>query len=54
MTRMGHDNERAALRYQHRSDNADRTTADGFDALMKAERKQDEDDGAAGTLVPVA
>ncbi|WP_433465923.1 tyrosine-type recombinase/integrase [Spirillospora sp. CA-128828] len=57
MARMGHDNERAALRYQHRSNNADRAIADGFDALMEAERKQDEDegdDGAAGTLVPVA
>ncbi|MFI0350375.1 tyrosine-type recombinase/integrase [Actinomadura sp. 9N407] len=57
MTRMGHDNERAALRYQHRSAKGDRAIADGFDALVQAERDQggDEDDGGpAGALVPVA
>ncbi|MFF5262218.1 hypothetical protein ACFY4C_25050 [Actinomadura viridis] len=47
MARMGHDNERAALRYQHRSNNADRAIVDGFDALMAAERERDEDDGGA-------
>jgi integrase len=56
MARMGHDNERAALRYQHRSNSADRAIADGLDALMRAEQKRDgdDDDGAAGALVPVA
>ncbi|MEO3825914.1 site-specific integrase [Actinomadura sp. B10D3] len=56
MARMGHDNERAALRYQHRSAKGDRIIADGLDALVRAERDQDEgeDDGAGGTLVPVA
>jgi hypothetical protein len=46
MARMGHDNERAALRYQHRSSNADRTNAGGLDALVDAE--QDQDEGSKG------
>ena len=56
MGRMGHDNERAALRYQHRSAKGDRIIADGLDALVREERDQDDkDDGeAAGTLVQVA
>jgi hypothetical protein len=57
MARMGHDNERAALRYQHRSANADRMIADGLDALVQAQQEDDQDDdddGAAGSLVPVA
>lgn len=56
MARMGHDNERAALRYQHRSAKGDRIIADGLDALVQAERDQgDEEDGDDdGTLVPVA
>jgi len=47
MTRMGHDNERAALIYQHRSSAADRQIADGLDALLRAERAKNdgEDDG---------
>ncbi|TMR34018.1 tyrosine-type recombinase/integrase [Actinomadura geliboluensis] len=55
MARMGHDNERAALRYQHRSSSADRAIADGLNALVQAEQKRDGDDedGAAGVLVPV-
>ncbi|TMR32934.1 hypothetical protein [Actinomadura geliboluensis] len=56
MGRMGHDNERAALRYQHRSAKGDRIITDGLDALVREERDQDDkDDGeAAGTLVQVA
>ncbi|WP_412515646.1 site-specific integrase [Actinomadura madurae] len=56
MARMGHDNERAALRYQHRSNSADRAIADGLNALVQADQKRDgdDDDGAAGSLVPVA
>ncbi|QKW32988.1 hypothetical protein HUT06_02155 [Actinomadura sp. NAK00032] len=56
MARMAHDNERAALRYQHRSAKSDRIIADGLDALVRGEHDQDdEDDGrATGTLVPVA
>jgi integrase len=34
MARMGHDNERAALIYQHKSSPADRQIADGLDALL--------------------
>jgi integrase len=35
MARMGHDNERAALIYQHKSAAADRQIADGLDELLK-------------------
>jgi integrase len=55
MARMGHDNERAALIYQHKSSAADRRIADNLDALLRAARGQDDDqddDGAAGALVP--
>jgi hypothetical protein len=59
MARMGHDNERAALIYQHKSAAADRKIADGLDKLVQAERAErneedDDGDGAAGALVPVA
>ncbi|TDD87378.1 tyrosine-type recombinase/integrase [Actinomadura rubrisoli] len=57
MARMGHDNERAALRYQHRSAKGVRAIADGLDALVRAEHDQDGDDddeGTGGVLVPVA
>ncbi|WP_165975830.1 hypothetical protein [Actinomadura rubrisoli] len=54
---MGHDNERATLRYQHKSSRADRVIADGLDALVRAEQSRDEedgDDGPSGVLAPVA
>ncbi|MEV5709927.1 site-specific integrase [Actinoallomurus sp. NPDC052274] len=60
MARMGHDNERAALIYQHASNQADRKIADGLDALVKAARPVDQadddqdDGGPPGKLVPVA
>ncbi|GAA4630304.1 hypothetical protein GCM10023196_055110 [Actinoallomurus vinaceus] len=60
MARMGHDNERAALIYQHASNKSDRKIADGLDALVKAARSTEDDgddqddDGTAGKLVPVA
>jgi hypothetical protein len=57
MRRMGHDNERAALIYQHATNKADQAIAQGLDALLKAQRdnrEDDGDDGAAGVLVPVA
>ena len=38
MARMGHDNERAALIYQHKSASADRQIADNLDALLRASR----------------
>jgi hypothetical protein len=53
--RMGHDNERAALIYQHKSAAADRKIADGLNKLVQAEQDQgDDDNGAADALVPVA
>jgi hypothetical protein len=56
MARMGHDNERAALIYQHKSSAADRQIATGLDRLLKAERDrrggQDQADNAAGTGGP--
>jgi integrase len=53
--RMGHDSDRAALIYQHATRDADRKIADALDTRIKAERPNDEDDdGAAGALVPVA
>jgi hypothetical protein len=57
MQRMGHDNERAALIYQHATSKADRAIAQGLDDLLKAQRDdpgEEGDDGAAGVLVPVA
>nr|BFE32400.1 hypothetical protein GCM10010200_046510 [Actinomadura rugatobispora] len=50
MARMGHDNERAALRYQHKSAKGDRIIADGLDELVRAEQGEE----GGGRLVPVA
>jgi len=36
MARMGHDNEQAALRYQHRSKEADQAIAQGLDRMLQA------------------
>ena len=54
MTRMGHDSERAALIYQHEARGADQRITDAIDSHVQAERDQgdDDDDGAAGALVP--
>jgi hypothetical protein len=47
--------DRAALIYQHATRHADRKIADALDTRIKAERPgDDDDDGAAGALVPVA
>ena len=54
MARMGHDNERAALLYQPRSNSADRAIADRLNALVEAEQGDSDEDGSAGRLVPVA
>ena len=55
MARMGHDNERAALIYQHKSSPADRQIADGLDALLRASReRRTDDDGTTGALAPVS
>ena len=51
MARMGHDSERAALTYQARG--ADKRITDAIDVHVQAEHgKGDDEDGAAGTLVP--
>jgi integrase len=47
MRRMGHDNERAALIYQHATNRADQAIAQGLDALLKAQRESD-DEGTKG------
>jgi integrase len=54
MARMGHDNERAALIYQHKSATADRQIADGLDALLLAAQAQRDgvDGRTADTQVP--
>ena len=51
--RMGHDSDRAALIYQHATRDADRRIADALDARIRAQRP-DDDDGAAGVLVPAS
>jgi mannose/cellobiose epimerase-like protein (N-acyl-D-glucosamine 2-epimerase family) len=51
---MGHDNEWAALIYQHKSRPADRQIADGLDALLRASRDRRTDDGTTGALAPVS
>jgi integrase len=61
MTRMGHDSPRAALIYQHASEEADRAIADAVNQAISSQhpntstdQDEDPDDGAAGALVPVA
>ena len=53
MARMGHDSERAALIYQHEARGADKRITDAIDTHVQAERANDDDDGAAGALLPV-
>ncbi len=55
MARMGHDDMRAALIYQHATGEADRVIADRLSDLLADHTRPgpDDDDGAAGTLVPV-
>jgi hypothetical protein len=53
---MGHDDMRAALIYQHATDEADRQIAERLSNLVDAHRRHtqpDDDDGAAGASVPV-
>ena len=53
--RMGQDSDRAASIYHHASEDADQEIAAGLDARLRAERPwDDDDDGTAGALVPVA
>ena len=59
MARMGHDDMRAALIYQHATDDADRRLADRLSSLVVEQRgprrddSEDDEDDAAGALVPV-
>ena len=53
---MGHDSARAAMIYQHATEEADQAIADVLDKRIKDSRKtaddgpDDDDDGTAGTL----
>ncbi|SNT53518.1 hypothetical protein SAMN05216276_105651 [Streptosporangium subroseum] len=52
MARMGHDNVRAAMIYQHAVRGADRTITDAIDRQIIG--RDDEEDGSAGMPVPVS
>jgi len=56
MTRMGHDSEHAALIYQHEARGADQRITDAIGSHVQAESDQseDDDDGTARALVPLA
>ncbi len=67
MQRMGHGSMRAALIYQHATNAHDRSVADAMSALVESGRTEgqessdndtnqadEDDDGAAGAIVPVA
>jgi len=59
MQRMGHSTMRAALIYQHATDERAREIADRLNDVVQREGKagdkgtRDDEDGAAGVLVPV-
>jgi hypothetical protein len=58
MQRMGHSTMRAALIYQHATDERAREIADRLNEVVERETKArdrgtpDDEDGAAGVLVP--
>jgi integrase len=52
MHRMSHGTMRAALIYQHATDERAREIAARLSALVEREAKTDDEDGASGTLVP--
>jgi len=52
MARMGHDSERAAMIYQHEARGADQKITNAIGAHVQTERGKDDEDGAAGLLVP--
>jgi integrase len=52
MARMGHDNVRAAMIYQHAVRGADKAITDAIDRKISSQ-DDDGEDGAAGVLVPV-
>ena len=55
MARMGHDDMRAALIYQHATGEADRQIAEGLSSLVDKHTgtRPDDEGGAASALVPV-
>ncbi|MEV6269585.1 tyrosine-type recombinase/integrase [Kribbella sp. NPDC051936] len=52
MHRMGHGTMRAALIYQHATDARAREIASALNEVVERENRRDDDDGAAGVLVP--
>ncbi|MEU6411013.1 site-specific integrase [Microbispora sp. NPDC046933] len=52
MARMGHDNVRAAMIYQHAVRGADKTITDAIDRQIVGRDDDDEEGGTATTLVP--
>jgi len=52
MHRMGHGSMRAALIYQHATNERDRQIAERLNQLVREQRGED-DEGTAGVLVPV-
>jgi hypothetical protein len=55
MHRLGHSTMQAALRYQHSTDRRARQIADAMDRHITSqeERRDEDDDGNSGVLVPV-
>ena len=53
MRRMGHASTRAAMIYQHASDDRDRVIADTLGAAIDDRHDQGDEDGPAGAPVPV-
>jgi hypothetical protein len=52
MHRMGHGSMRAALIYQHATDERAREIANRLNEVVARESESDDEDGAAGVLVP--
>jgi hypothetical protein len=52
MHRMGDGSMRAALIYQHNTDERAREIAARLNEVVAREARRDDDDGAAGVLVP--
>jgi integrase len=53
MHRMGHGTMRAALIYQHNTDERAREIAARLNEVVTREAKRDDEDGASGVLVPI-
>lgn len=52
MHRMGHGSMRAALIYQHKTDQRAREIAVRLNEVVARESKRDDDDGATAVLMP--